>query len=338
MKGWILIAGYGSIGRRHFRNLKTLGYEDVRLLRSGRTPPEGFETPLNTFAYRDLETALADRPEVVIVANPSSLHAAVTRASVRAGACVLLEKPVCATVEDALELEVDVRAASGVCSMAYCFRYHPLYGALAGWARDGDLGRIFHVHAWQAGFLPSWHPWEDYRESYAARESLGGGVVRTLDHDLDMLRWIMGPPDEVLASVGSFSGIDVDVEDTADMIFRFRDRRQAHVHVCFGRRDYARGMWIAGERASATLDWLLGTVKVTDGQNVLAEVALPNGYDLNDTYVDMLRDAMEGFTLNQPRAAIPLADGIAALTMGVSALESSRTAGAVSLNTITEVF
>jgi hypothetical protein len=78
-------------------------------------------------------------------------------------------------------------------------------------------------------------------------------------------------------------------------------------------------------------------VKITDGQNVLAEVALPNGYDLNDTYVDMLRDAMEGFTLNQPRAPIPLADGIAALTMGVSALESSRTAGAVGLNTITEV-
>ena len=337
MMGWILIAGYGSIGRRHFRNLKALGYADVRLLRSGRTPPEGFETPSDTDEYRYLEAALADDPAVVIVANPSALHADVTRASVHAGACVLLEKPVCSSIEEARALQAEVHDANGVVSMAYCFRYHPLYSALAQIVREGRLGRIFHLHAWQAGYLPSWHPWEDYRKGYAARGDLGGGVVRTLDHDLDMLRWMMGSPVEVLASVGSLSGIDVEVEDTADMIFRYPDKKQAHVHVCYGRRDYARGMWIVGEQASATLNWVQGTVKLTDGQQILEESTLPDEFDLNETYLNMLNDAMDSFSIDPPRAAIPLSDGVAALGMAVSALESSRSGGAVPLNTVEEL-
>lgn len=337
MIGWILIAGYGSIGRRHFRNLKKLGYDDVRLLRSGRTPPEGFETPPDAEEYRDLNEALADDPAVVIVANPSALHAEVTRAAVHAGACVLLEKPVCSNIDEARALEADVKDVNGVVSMAYCFRYHPLYSALAQMVRGGRLGRIFHLHAWQAGYLPSWHPWEDYRKSYAARDDLGGGVVRTLDHDLDMLRWMMGSPVEVLASVGSLSGIDVEVEDTADMIFRYPDKQQAHVHVCYGRRDYARGMWIVGERASATLDWLQGSVRLTDGQQILEESTLRDGFDLNETYIDMLKDTMDNFSIDPPRAAIPLSDGVAALEMAVSALESSRSGNAVPLNTVEDL-
>lgn len=324
MSGWILIAGYGSIGRRHYRNLNALGYDDVRLLRSGRRPPEGFETPPDTIAYDDLHDALDDGPEVVVVSNPSALHVPVTRAAVRAGACVLLEKPVCSNLEEARKLLVDVRAADGVCSMAYSFRYHPLYSQLAAMVREGRLGRVFHAHAWQAGYLPSWHPWENYRESYAAREDLGGGVVRTLDHDLDMVRWMLGSPSEVLGSTGSFSGIGVDVEDTADMIFRYPDRKQAHVHVCFGRRDYARGMWIVGEDASAMLDWGSGTLKLANGRQILEEITLPDGYDLNEIYVGMIKDALDSFANNPPRAAIPLSDGVAALEMGISALASSR--------------
>jgi predicted dehydrogenase len=328
---WILIAGYGSMGRRHLRNLKAAGREDVRLLRSGRPPLPGFETPEGAQVYKSLDRALEDRPDVVIVANPTAMHAGVVRESIRAGAAVVLEKPVCADLAEAQQLLRDVEDAGGTCSMAYSFRYHPLYRALKALLAEGRLGRVFHYHARQASYLPSWHPWEDYRTGYAARRDLGGGVVRTLDHELDMLRWTVGQPHEVFASAGSLSGIGVDVDDTADMIFRLPENAQAHVHVSFGRRDYGRGVTVVGEEASAVLDWRQGTLEVRDESGVLDRVSVDQAYDLNEMYTGMLEDALAGFAGSPSREAIPLSDGVAALAMAEGALASSRTSRSVSM-------
>lgn len=329
--GWVLVAGYGSIGRRHFRNLRALGREDVRLLRSGRTPPEGFETPPDTPVYHDLDEALEQGPGVVVVANPTALHARVVQAAVDAGACVLLEKPVCSDLEEARSLKEGVDRTGGVCGMAYCFRYHPLYREMKEVVDRGLLGRVFHAHTWQASYLPDWHPWEDWRTGYAVRPELGGGVVHTLDHDLDFLRWTLGQPREVLAAAGPLSGLEVTVEDTADMIFRFPDRLQAHAHVCFARRDYARGAWLVGEKASARLDWGDGALTVHDGKDIVHELRLEEDFDLNRIYLSMLRDALEGFERESPVAAVPLGDGVAALEMAEGALASAAEGRAVSL-------
>ena len=329
--GWILVAGYGSIGRRHYQNLRALGRHDVRLLRTSSQRPGRFESPEGATVYTDLSAALRDAPGVVIVANPTSLHVGVARAAVEAGASVLLEKPVCDDLSAAGDLLRQVRDAGGVCGMAYCFRYHPLYRAMHDLAASGRLGRVFSARTWQASYLPDWHPWEDYHQGYAARGDLGGGVVRTLDHELDQVRWTLGQPTDVLASAGAISGIGVSVEDTADMIFRLPGRVQASVHVCFARRDAARGMCLVGEDATAVLDWAGGVVTVSSGGAAETVARLDEGYELNEMYVDMLRDAMACFDADEPRAAIDLADGVAVLEMATAALHAADDGRAVAV-------
>ena len=333
--GWILVVGYGSIGRRHFRNLRALGRPDVRLLRTTCGRAGAFADPPGAQVYRKLDAALADRPGAVIVCNPTSLHVPTARAALRAGAHVLLEKPVSGDLASARRLADEAGRAAGAVSVAYCFRYHPLYRGMHEAVAAGRLGRVFHAHAWQASYLPDWHPWEDYRTSYAARAELGGGVVRTLDHELDQIRWTLGQPNEVLASAGAIAGLGVEVEDTADMIFRLPHRAQANVHVAFGWRTEARGMWAAGEDGSAWLDGRAGTLTIAAraaGRDEPRQVVrLPDDFALNRVYVAMLADALSGFEAEPPRAAVPLADGVAALEMAVGALESSDTGRAVTL-------
>lgn len=93
---WFLVVGYGSTGRRHFQNLLKLGFKDVRLLRSGTGRVGAFESPVDVKVYTELEDALMDRPSVVVVANPTSLHVPIAKAALESGACVFLEKPVSA--------------------------------------------------------------------------------------------------------------------------------------------------------------------------------------------------------------------------------------------------
>ena len=89
-----LIAGLGSIGRRHFRNLIALGEKDIVLLRSHRATLSDDELagyPVET----DLHKALKKhKPDAVIVANPTALHLDVAIPAAEAGCHILLEKPV----------------------------------------------------------------------------------------------------------------------------------------------------------------------------------------------------------------------------------------------------
>ena len=67
----ILIAGFGSIGRRHFRNLLNLGERDILFYRTHRgTLPDG---ELEGFTVEnDLDTALAHQPQAAIICNPTA--------------------------------------------------------------------------------------------------------------------------------------------------------------------------------------------------------------------------------------------------------------------------
>src|SRR6185503_3395637 len=94
-----LIAGLGSIGRRHFRNLIALGEKDIILLRTRKATLSDDELagyPVET----DIQEALRKhKPDAVIVANPTSMHLDLAIPAAEAGCHILLEKPVSNSLE-----------------------------------------------------------------------------------------------------------------------------------------------------------------------------------------------------------------------------------------------
>ena len=100
----ILIAGLGSIGRRHLRNLLTIGFNNIILYRSGKsTLPDDELTGFRS--YTNLDEALKDRPIGVIISNPTSLHISTAISAAMAGSHILMEKPVSHTLERLSELK-----------------------------------------------------------------------------------------------------------------------------------------------------------------------------------------------------------------------------------------
>ena len=187
-----LIAGLGSIGRRHFRNLIALGQKDILLLRTRKaTLPEdelaGY--PVET----DIREALGKHmPDAVTVANPTSLHLDIAIPAAEAGWAILLEKPVSHSLERLDILEKTAAQSGSKILVGFQFRYHPTLNRARELIRSNAIGRILTVHAHWGEYLPQCHPWEDYRRSYAARRELGGGVIVTLAHPLDYLRSLLG--------------------------------------------------------------------------------------------------------------------------------------------------
>jgi len=231
-----LIAGLGSIGRRHLRNLVALGQEDILLYRTHRsTLPEDelAAYPVET----DLAAALAHHPDAVIVANPTALHMEVALPAARAGCHLLLEKPIADRVDAQVELlrqtavENQVRILVG-----FQFRFHPVLGKIKALLDSGNLGRVLSFRVHWGEYLPDWHPWEDYRQGYAARKELGGGVVNTLCHPLDYVRWLMGEVSSLSAHTGQVSGLELDVEDVAEIVLSLSNGAIGSIHLDYFQR------------------------------------------------------------------------------------------------------
>src|SRR6266516_214586 len=120
-----LIAGLGSIGRRHFHNLITLGEKDIILLRSHRATLPDDELagyPVET----DLQEALQKhKPGAVIVSNPTSMHLEVAIPAAEAGCHILLEKPVSHSLDRLDILQNAAQHSGSKILVGFQFRYHP---------------------------------------------------------------------------------------------------------------------------------------------------------------------------------------------------------------------
>src|SRR4030067_1285470 len=119
-----LIAGLGSIGRRHFHNLLALGERDILLYRTHHaTLPDdelaGF--PVET----DLRAALAYQPDAVIISNPTALHLDIAIPAAQCGCHILLEKPVSHSMARLEELEQAVHQNGVKVLVGFQFRFHP---------------------------------------------------------------------------------------------------------------------------------------------------------------------------------------------------------------------
>lgn len=121
----VLIAGLGSIGRRHFNNLRALGCTNFifyRTYKSTMADPETGAWPTTS----NLQEALSHRPKFAVISNPTSLHVEVALAAAEAGCHLFIEKPLCNSLEHCREL-ADLATQRKLTTMIGCqFRFHPL--------------------------------------------------------------------------------------------------------------------------------------------------------------------------------------------------------------------
>lgn len=255
-----LIAGFGSIGRRHFRQLLALGQKDILFYRTGRSTLD--ERELAGFVVEhDLDAALAHRPQAVIISNPTALHLPVAIPAAEAGCHLLLEKPISDSLEGLDALQRALQRGGGQVLVGFQFRYHPGLLQVVELLSSGAIGRPLSVRVHWGEYLPGWHPWEDYRQGYSARKDLGGGVVLTLSHPLDYLRWLFGEVEALWAFTGQQSDLELDVEDTAEIGLRFSNSVIGSLHLDYNQRPPRHDLEIIGSHGSLRWDNADGSVQ-----------------------------------------------------------------------------
>ncbi len=248
----ILIAGLGSIGRRHLRNLQRLGVQDILLYRTHRSTLPDEE--LGNFPQEtDLSDALDHQPDAVIISNPTALHLELALAAAARGCHLLIEKPISHNLDGLEELQRLVQQNGCRVLVGYHFRFHPGLIKVKEILEQGSIGKPLVVRAHWGEYLPAWHPWEDYRYGYSARADLGGGLILTLSHPLDYLRWLLGEVVRVSAMVEQIGDLEIQVEDTAEICLWFAKGSVGSVHLDYLQRPARHHLQIIGSHG--TIEW-----------------------------------------------------------------------------------
>jgi len=325
-----LIAGLGSIGRRHLTNLITLGQKDIILYRSGLRKTN--EPELQKFPTEyDLERALETKPDAVIISNPTALHLDVAIPAVKSGCHLFLEKPISHNMERVQEFKRLVEHVGTQVFVGFQFRFHPGLKRIKKILEQNEIGKVLFVRCHWGEFLPGWHPNEDYSQGYSARSDLGGGVVLTLCHPIDYLQWMLGEVTDVFAITHKISDLEINVDDYAEILLKMKCGAYLNLHLDYIQQPPQHNLEITGSKGIIKWDNADGVVHLfNNSHRHWQDLIMEPEFERNSMFLSEMQhfiDIVEGGI--QPLSS--LSDGIAVQETIAAIEESSKTGKIVTI-------
>lgn len=236
----VLVIGYGSVGQRHVRLLLDLGCSVAVVSRRliEYSP-----------AYTNLTQALESwRPDYVVIASRTSEHHEdlSNLAKHDFGGLVMSEKPL-------FDFNIPIpENRFSKLFVAYNLRFHPLLQQLK--TIIDQSPRLITAHIYVGSYLPNWRINTDYRQSYSAYRTAGGGVLRDLSHEIDYTLWLFGCWRRLTANGGKFSTLEIDSDDTYSILMETPSCSSVAIHLNYIDRVPRREILLNTEEQTISVD------------------------------------------------------------------------------------
>lgn len=184
------VIGCGRIAERHVDAYRKLGATVVVADQDPAAAQRLAEA--QRVAWRGSPDDLLDDPELdaIDVCVPTAAHASVVLAALERGKHVFCEKPLCRTYEEAEAIAAAQRESGRLVMVGYLYRFHPAFQFAKQVLEDGIIGRPYFA-IFRLGGRGSHRAWKH------TTESGGGATLEMMVHNLDLIQWLLGCPDEV---------------------------------------------------------------------------------------------------------------------------------------------
>lgn len=269
----VAVVGAGSMGRHHIRvyqelpNVELVGVVDQNL-NVARSISQLYRVP----AYSDYHEMLArEQPDAVSVVVPSREHFAVAEDLLQAGCHLLVEKPLTTTLDEAKRLIDLADRLDRVLMVGHIERYNPAILELRRQLDNGQLGRIFQIHARRLGPFPS-------------RINDVGVIMDLATHDLDIMRFLTRS-DAMRVYAEVRNEFNPTFEDLFAGTVRFADGTLGVLEINWLTPTKIRELYVTGERGMFCVDYITQDL-------LFCENAETNGEDWAP--LSLLRGVKEG--------------------------------------------
>jgi UDP-N-acetylglucosamine 3-dehydrogenase len=248
----VAVIGAGSMGRHHCRIYSEL--EDAQLIGIADTNPETIElaTQYRTRHFQDYQELLDEKPELVTIALPTSLHREAAVAALQAGCHILVEKPISDTLQGAQEIINVARARGRKVFVGHVERFNPAVIALKDVIASGRLGVVHSISNLRVG-------------AYNKRIFDTGIILDLGSHDIDLISYLYGRKAESVFAIGSAKIHNY--EDHAAISLKFTESAAGYIELSWLSPYKVRKMFIVGTEHFGLVDLIDQTLIVFDGKN-----------------------------------------------------------------------
>ena len=335
-----MFVGLGSIGQRHLRNLKHLRQGQPLEIFACRQNPHQLviedgkahevESLASHYGFTELkgiEEALSEEPDIAFICNPSSMHLPTSILCAKKGCHLFIEKPV-STKSDGLEELEKILEQKGLVSMVgFQTRFHPLVMETFRLLKTQEYGQVLSAHFNWAAYLPDFHPYEDYRKGYAARNDLGGGVTFSFSHELDLIQHFFGVPQSVYALGGHLSNLEIDVDDTIAALFQCGTETRSfpvQLHLSFAQGQEQREFTILLEKGVLHCDLVKQKLQIVNHKRESVLLKHLPDFPRNDLFIAETKHLLDCLQ-NREQTQISLTEGKVSLLMSLAIFQSLNT-------------
>jgi predicted dehydrogenase len=318
-----LVVGCGSIGERHIKNLKNILNDEILACDKDTSRLKTMKEKHGAIVFDDLNKVWSLKPDIIYVCTPPSSHIKIALEAVKHGSHVFIEKPMSHSSDGIDDLLRTAEKNNLHVFVGYNFRFEKGMQIVKKMLDEKRIGTVFSARAEFGQYLPDWRPWQDYKKSYTSRKDLGGGIILDGSHEIDYMRWLLGDVDYISCFADKVSNLDVETEDIAEIMMKFKNGIICEVHLDFIRHGYSRNCEIIGEKGVIYWDFAEKTVKLYDSnKKKWDETKLPS--DINDMYIEETKHVINTIS-NNNKPLIDGFDGKKTLEVALAAKKSAET-------------
>lgn len=215
------LVGYGSVAQKHLKAIEALGQrvELVAIADTDAAARQAARARFDVPCFERLEALLAaSDAQLVILTTPSGLHPEQARTIAQAGRHILTEKPLALRAQDALMMQRAADDAGVGLFVIQQLRLLPMLQTLQRAIEQGALGQLY-----TSAVQVFWNRDDAYFQAapWRGTSALDGGVLlNQANHYLDLLIWMFGAPQSVMAELATL-GRQIQAPDTATVLLRW---------------------------------------------------------------------------------------------------------------------
>ncbi|MGB3161834.1 MAG: Gfo/Idh/MocA family oxidoreductase [Carnobacterium sp.] len=282
----VIFFGLGSIGQKHYKNLKTICKEknislEVTAYRSRKTE---HNKPSDIQMIYEINE-ISDDYDVAFITNPTALHLETLRMIKDKASYLFVEKPI---FEKVYNIDEFIKKKESY-YIAAPLRYKGIMKELKKYL---DKQNVLNARVICSSYLPKWRK-DDYTKSYSANSELGGGIELDCIHELDYVIDLFGFPVESKAMYGKKSNLTIQSNDTALYLLEYIDKF-VEIHLDYYGQIPQRKIEIITEDDLITCDFLSNTL-TSNKLGLLKEIK----EDSNQMYLNELDYFFDNVLTNQ---------------------------------------
>ena len=293
----ILIVGYGNIAIRHSLILKKLIKKvNIKFLRSKK-----INNNTNNFLF-DYSSAIKYAPDLIIIANPSSIHVETCLKFIDLKPIFFIEKPISDNIQKAKSFINLCNKKNITVTVGYNLRF---CNSLIFFKKkiEKDFKDNICLILSETGYdLKNWRKKTNYQKTVSAQKKLGGGVMLELSHEIDYLRWIFGEIKKIDLFKQKFSKLKIDVEDYASLRIFFKKNAYstklfANVNLDFIRSDKIRQLTVISDGKTLKWDGVNGLVKLYTSKTNKWKYVYKDSKDIEKSYLNQWKHIIKSIDL-----------------------------------------